>query len=412
MYGLVLEGGGAKGAYHVGAFKALKELGIEIGGIAGTSIGAINGAMMVQGDYDLLEKVWYNINSSELFDLDEKAIVDLKNLNLQEINFSYLLHQSKEILNNRGLDTTKIRALFDTYIDEEKVFNSNIDFGIVTVDLTAKKPLELYKEDIPKGKLIDFLIASANLPAFKMEEVDGKKYLDGGFYNNLPINLLSKKGYKDIIAVRTMAVGIIRRVKEKNVKITYIQPADGSLGSMLGALDFNREKAEILIKLGYYDTMKVFKKLKGFKYYCIPYEGNFIELMLNFLISNKNKIKSVASILGFDDVSIDRVLFEKIMPRIENILDMKGRADYEDISIRLAERIAEKLNIERFKIYNSIDFLNLAIGEFQKNPVSFTKNVPAFVKHNKILSIAVKEDIIVELFTELFMNESGTMVKE
>ena len=87
MYGLVLEGGGAKGSYHVGAYKALRELGIEIGGVAGTSIGAINGALMVQGDYDLLEKVWYNINSSELFDLDEKTITDLKNLNLQQIKF-------------------------------------------------------------------------------------------------------------------------------------------------------------------------------------------------------------------------------------------------------------------------------------------------------------------------------------
>lgn len=403
MYGLVLEGGGAKGAYHVGAFKALRELGIEIGGIAGTSIGAINGAMMVQGDYALLEKVWYNINSYELFDLDEKTIIDLKNFNLQEINFSYLLHQSKEILNNRGLDTSNIKALFETYIDEDKILSSNIDFGIVTVDITDKKPLELYKEDIPKGKLIDFLIASANLPAFRIEEVDGKKYLDGGFYNNLPIGLLCKKGYKDIIAVRTMAVGIVRKVKEKDVKITYIQPADGSLGNMLTALDFNREKADQLIKLGYYDTMKVFKKLKGFKYYCVPYEGNFIEKLTEYLINNKEKVQKVASMLGFEDVSIDRVIFEKIMPRLESILDMKSGADYEDISIRLAERIAEKFNIERFKIYDSLEFLKLTIETFQKSPIEFTRNVPAFIKHNKILSLAVKEDLIVEIFTELYL---------
>jgi NTE family protein len=403
MYGLVLEGGGAKGAYHVGAFKALRELKIEIGGIAGTSIGAINGAMMVQGDYDLLEKVWYSINSYELFDLDEKTLDDLRNFNLQEINFSYLLHQSKEILNNRGLDTSKVRALFDTYIDEDKIRRSNIDFGIVTVDLTDKKPLELYMEDIPQGKLIDFLIASANLPAFKIEEVDGKKYLDGGFYNNLPIGLLCKKGYKDIIAVRTMAVGIVRRVRDKNVKITYIQPADGSLGSMLGALDFNREKADLLIKLGYYDTMKVFKKLKGFRYYCEPYEGNFIELLLNYVINNRDKVSSVARLLGFEDFSFDRVIFEKLMPRLENILDMKGRADYEDICIRLAEAIALKLDIERFKIYSSIEFLNLTIETFINNPIKFTKNVPAFIKHNKILSMAVKEDLIVEIFSELFL---------
>jgi len=182
MYGLVLEGGGAKGAYHVGAYKALKELNIEIGGIAGTSIGAINGAMMVQGDYELLEKVWYSVNSYELFDIDEKAIMDLKNFNLHDVNFSYLLHQSKEILSNRGLDTSKIRDLFDSYIDEDKIRNSDIDFGIVTVNLTDKKPVELMKEDIPKGKLVDFLIASANLPAFRIEEVDGKKLSGRGSF--------------------------------------------------------------------------------------------------------------------------------------------------------------------------------------------------------------------------------------
>ncbi|HMM69555.1 MAG TPA: patatin-like phospholipase family protein, partial [Gudongella oleilytica] len=53
MYGLVLEGGGAKGSYHVGVYKALLEEGIPIGGVAGTSIGALNGAMIVQGDFEI-----------------------------------------------------------------------------------------------------------------------------------------------------------------------------------------------------------------------------------------------------------------------------------------------------------------------------------------------------------------------
>jgi NTE family protein len=403
MYGLVLEGGGAKGAYHVGAFKALKELGIEIGGIAGTSIGAINAALMAQGDYDILEKLWYSVNTNELFNIDEKAVDNIKNLNLQKINFPQLLHQSKDILNNRGLDTSRIRALLDEYIDEDKIRSSNVDLGIVTVDLTDKKPMELLKEDIPYGRLADFLIASSYLPAFKSEEMDGKKYLDGGFYNNLPVGLLVKKGYKNIIAVRTMGIGVVRKVRDKDVKVTYIQPAEGSLGTIFETLDFDREKTDELIKLGYYDTMKVFKKLKGFKYYCIPYEGDFVEILAKYFVENGDKIKKVAEILGFDDISLDRAFFEKIMPRLENILDIKGNADYEDICIRLAERIAEKLKIERFKIYNTIDFLNVTIEIFQKNPISFTKNVPAFIKHNKILSLAVKDDLIVEFFSELFL---------
>ena len=402
MYGLVLEGGGAKGAYHVGAYKAIRELNIEIGGIAGTSIGAINGAMMVQGDYDLLEKVWHSINSYELFDLDEKVIDDLKNFNLHDINFSYLLHQSKEILSNRGLDTSKIRELFDNYIDEEKVRSSNIDFGIVTVNLTDKKPMELLKEDIPKGKLVDFLIASANLPAFRIEEMDGKKYLDGGFYNNLPIDILADKGYKDIIAVRTMAMGIVRRVKIKNLNVIYIQPVE-SLGSMLGSLDFNRERAEGYIKLGYYDAMKVFKKLKGYKYYLAPFEGSFINVLVDFYNEYKEKLINIGKFLGYEDICEDRMFFEKILPRLELILDMRGKNDYQDICIRFFERIAEKYEIERFKIYNAEEFIKLTIEKFRENPTVFIKIVPNFVKQNRLLSLAVKDDLVIEIFAELFL---------
>ena len=402
MFGLVLEGGGARGAYHVGAYKAIKELNIEIGGIAGTSIGAINGAMMVQGDYELLEKIWLSVDSYELFDLDEKTVEDLRHFNLRNINFSYLLHQSKEILSNRGLDTSRIRELFDYYIDEEKIRSSNIDFGIVTVNLTDKKPMELMKEDIPEGKLIDFLIASANLPAFRIEEMDGKKYLDGGFYNNLPIDILANKGYKNIIAVRTLAIGIIRKAKIKDLNIIFIQPVE-SLGSMLGALDFNRERAEEYINLGYYDAMKVFKKLKGFKYYCIPFEGNFINILTDFYNKYKERLCNIGRFLGYEDVCEDRMFFEKIIPRLESILDMKGKNDYQDICIRFFERIAEKYGVERFKIYKAEEFVELTIEKFRENPTAFIKNVPNFIKQNRILSLAVKDDLIVEIFAELFL---------
>jgi len=402
MFGLVLEGGGARGAYHVGAYKAIRELNIEIGGIAGTSIGAINGAMMVQGDYELLEKIWLSVDSCELFDLDEKTVEDLRHFNLRNINFSYLLHQSKEILSNRGLDTSRIRELFDYYIDEDKIRSSNIDFGIVTVNLTDKKPMELMKEDIPEGKLIDFLIASANLPAFRIEEVDGKKYLDGGFYNNLPIDILANKGYKNIIAVRTLAIGIIRKAKIKDLNIIFIQPVE-SLGSMLGALDFNRERAEEYINLGYYDAMKVFKKLKGFKYYCIPFEGNFINILTDFYNKYKERLCNIGRFLGYEDVCEDRMFFEKIIPRLESILDMKGKNDYQDICIRFFERIAEKYGIERFKIYKAEEFVELTIEKFRENPTAFIKNVPNFIKQNRILSLAVKDDLIVEIFAELFL---------
>ena len=400
MYGLVLEGGGAKGAYHVGAYKALKELGVEIGGIAGTSIGALNGAVLVQGDLEKLEEIWINTKSSDLFNIDEKALYDLKNFNLQEINLPYLLNVSKEILSNKGLDTSKIRALLEEFIDEDKIRKSKLDFGIVTVNLTDKKPMELLKEDIPEGKLVDYLLASANLPAFKQETMDGKKFLDGGFHDNLPIGVLVKKGYTDFIAVRTFGMGIIRKPKGKKLNITYIQPVE-PLG---GVLDFNKENTEKDMLLGYYDAMKSFRNLKGYKYYCEPFEGDFLRYMLDFVSAQNDKIINMGKILGYEGMPTDRMFFEKIMPRIENILEMKGNYDYQDIIIRLVEQIAEKYDdVEKFKIYKAKEFIELVINKFLSKPLEFHKSVPDFIKHNKLLSLTVRESIINEVFTEMFL---------
>jgi len=82
------------------------------------------------------------------------------------------------------------------------------------VALTDLKPLELYIEDIPKGMVVDYLMASANLPFFKLEKINGKLYIDGGFFDNLPIKLLTAKGYKDIIAIRLYGIGRTRRINK------------------------------------------------------------------------------------------------------------------------------------------------------------------------------------------------------
>ena len=81
MYGLALEGGGAKGAYQVGALKAIQECGFKIDTVVGTSIGAFNGAVYAQGDLDKLYDLWYNGSITLIIDLDEKELKVLDALN-------------------------------------------------------------------------------------------------------------------------------------------------------------------------------------------------------------------------------------------------------------------------------------------------------------------------------------------
>ena len=82
-YGIVLEGGGARGAYQIGAWKALKEAGIQIQGAAGTSVGALNGALICMDDFETAEKIWENIRYSQVMDVDDKRMAALREWNLK-----------------------------------------------------------------------------------------------------------------------------------------------------------------------------------------------------------------------------------------------------------------------------------------------------------------------------------------
>ncbi|MFW6022366.1 MAG: patatin-like phospholipase family protein [Halanaerobiaceae bacterium] len=400
MYGLVLEGGGAKGSYQIGAYKAIKEMNIEIGGIAGTSVGAINGALIIQNNWDRAYDIWYNINLSRLFDVDQVVLNEIRNLNFNHNNIKYIYNRLKTILNNRGIDLKKIRKLLVENIDEEAIRSSDMDFGIVTINLSEMEPMELYLEDIPEGSLVDYLIASSYLPTFKMEKMDGSLYLDGGFYNNLPINLLVDRGYENIIAVRTYAIGRVPDMKNKKLTIDYIAPEE-NLG---GILEFEQERIRNNIKLGYYDTLKFFKDLKGKRYY-IEIEDSesskdrYVDFFLNI---NQGQLELLTEILDAKNLKGKRMLFEKIIPKLAVLLDVDKECDYEDIVLGLMEYAAEKLDIERFKIYKFDDFVR-EISDKQKRKEDLeTSNIPGFVLHNDLLSRAVKEQILNDIIRVIF----------
>ena len=71
-YGLVLDGGGARGAYQIGAWKALKEAGVKITAVAGTSVGALNGALVCMDDLAQAEHIWSEMTFSRVMDVDDE----------------------------------------------------------------------------------------------------------------------------------------------------------------------------------------------------------------------------------------------------------------------------------------------------------------------------------------------------
>jgi len=397
MYGLALEGGGAKGSFEIGVYKALVELGIEISGVVGTSIGAINGAMIAQGDLNNAYELWYNMKPSKILGIDEGLTEKIIDRNLDRLDVLKIVKNARTFITNRGFDTRYIRALIEEYIDEEKMRNSDVDYGLVTISLSDKKPIELFLEDIPKGKLSDYIMASANHPAFKLEKTDGKLFIDGAFYDNLPISLLQKKGYKDIIAVRLFAMGRIRKVNVNGFNITYITPSQ----KLCNTLDFSNSHARKNLKMGYYDTIKVFKGLKGTKFYINP--TNDEEYFMNYLLAfGEKKILKVGEILGIENISYRRMLLEHIIPRLIDLLSMDNDCTYEDIVIRLYEEAAKHYDINEFKIYNFKELISEVHDKLSSEGIKTGKNIPSFIKKNELLSKVASEGIVDEIVMELF----------
>lgn len=261
-YGLVLAGGGTKGAFQIGVWKALCEMGINVKGIAGASIGALNGALFLQDDFNSTVKLYENIKISNIMKVEgvnaDKNIFDLSNL------FNLAADYTKQ----KGIDNTPLRKMIEQYIDMDKLYNSDIDFGLVTYSVKNRTPLQKFKNEIPKEQMIEYLLASSCFPIFKPQTIDGEEYFDGGLYDNIPSNMLIEKGYKNIIIADIAGIGFSKKSVNKDVYVKVISPSE-DLG---GTFEFNHERIINNIKLGYLDTMRSFNKLQGHIYYFKPEE--------------------------------------------------------------------------------------------------------------------------------------------
>lgn len=145
-YGLVLDGGGARGAYQIGAWKALKEAGVKIAAVAGTSVGALNGALICMDEVERAEKIWSEMKFSHIMSVDDEW---MKQLFRGEQKFADIVSELKKILRDGGVDVGPLRKLIHENVDEAKIRNSGREFCIVTFSLTDLKELELSIEEIP-----------------------------------------------------------------------------------------------------------------------------------------------------------------------------------------------------------------------------------------------------------------------
>ena len=104
---LVLAGGGARGSYQVGVWRALTELGWRPQIITGTSVGSLNGAMFALDLYETARDMWMSIRSQDVMELPEE------NADLSELH-AFL----REVVRDGGMDVTPLEEIVERVLDE------------------------------------------------------------------------------------------------------------------------------------------------------------------------------------------------------------------------------------------------------------------------------------------------------
>lgn len=257
--GIALAGGGSKGSYQIGVWKALRELGVDYDIVTGTSIGAINGALMVMGDYERAERLWSTITVEDIM----ANGVNLKHdIEYYFENRDQLLLFAKEFAASHGADITPYKARVHQEFDEEMFFASNVDFAAVTARFPSLQMVEARKADMTPGNAEPWLIASSScFPVFPLCEIDGQNYIDGGYADNLPISTAFRLGAERVIAV-ALKPEAFEKSYPRHPLVKRIVPSR-PLGPFL---DFSRDVLDRNLRLGYVDTMRAFDCYLGNQY--------------------------------------------------------------------------------------------------------------------------------------------------
>ncbi len=370
-YGLVLEGGGARGAYQIGAWRALKEAGIAISGIAGTSVGALNGALVCMDDLERAERIWKNIRWSHVMDVDDKLMEAARKMRIpvrrpsagdppdghaSGLVLGKVLGEAGRIIRTGGFDVTPLRRLIEGAVDEERIRSSGRELYAVTYSLTDHCPLVVDICGLPDGEMAQMLMASAYLAGFKREKIGGKYYSDGCRANNVPVDVLIDRGYKDIIVIRIYGPGVDAEKHLKvpeDVNLYHIAPRT-SLG---GILEFDGKKARRNMALGYFDGLRMLYGLSGRRYYLDVPAGEAY-----YCRRLAKEAGLLARLLGEREGGSARYYTEELFPKLARELRLGRDWDYRELYLGILERLAAERGAGRLRVYGLKEFWERAAG--------------------------------------------------
>lgn len=252
QFGLVLCGGGAKGAYQMGALQALEEEGYlsNLCGVSGVSIGALNELLLCCCGTSAGVKVWEKIEPSTVFDVDE-TLLDGREGVFSRQNMRNLLY---EYVNFERIRNTE----YPVYVTVAPVTGL---YGTGTVSIGVANQAEYYNlNDKTDADIVTLMEATSALPIIYEDVKYGSiRYRDGGLLDNMPIKPLYDSGCRKFLILSLSADAKVNSVMYPDAEFYLLKPYRDLGGLFSGTLNFTKAEISMNLKLGYRDGKRFIK---------------------------------------------------------------------------------------------------------------------------------------------------------
>ncbi len=388
---LVLSGGGTKGIYQAGVIEALQQLGENhFDKVIGVSVGSLNAAMLVQKDFAKLLEMYSHLSADQIVNGFVPTDMSLKNIiNEREEFVPALQYYIKE----HGIDIRPFYDFVHSYYDEKKFFASEIDFGCVVATKKDHSGVFVTKE-MMRDHGEDWLIASCSAyPAFPVKDVDGNEYVDGGYYDNCPIDYALRDGADEIVAIE-MGEQTLHPLYENASMIHLIHPHY----PLYDFLCFDQEKMQKAKILGYNDAMKYYKKYCGYRYtfYRFPFPSYFQEYQKALLLL-ENDVKNATPLN--ERRRSEHIISDKLSEKM-HVSQLHEKLYY----FGMLDTLMEMCNMADEKVYTIDEAKNTILANFAKAAYEDYPYKPSFVPAELVSYIASldKKTIVMLLLHALF----------
>lgn len=258
-WALTLAGGGGKGAYEIGVWQALREIGLEknLIAVSGSSSGALNAALISLNEFDKAKTIWSSIMPKQFLDINYDTIIGPLNTLLKRTLTAGLCSRDGLI------------DIIDKYLNLEQLAGARIPayvsisrYSSDCIDCLSEKPQVEYisLSEVSPDDAGQFLLASSAMPyIYPPEIIHGNVYRDGGLADNVPIYPMTSVGADNLIVVKLepddkVDTSLYSKFKE----VVEIIPSR-EIGDLFdGTLEFTSRNVMFRMLLGYYDTLRTF----------------------------------------------------------------------------------------------------------------------------------------------------------